>query len=227
MELDIREKYLQIVEEIRKRLIWAEMLSNEPNNNFVFIESTSLQIRKILELVAYLSVLVNREKLNHKDRNEWHPEKIVEVLGTKTTIFYPLPSYMIPPNKERSQPSLIPLGYEAALSQIEFIQAYKMCGNILHAQHPLKNKLNIEKYATENKKLLNKLKNLLRQHTVGIRHGINQYTFLHVEIDFSNNEQTKPPKITGYKSLIFNEKQLKQLFNMDFTNIMDNKGQPS
>lgn len=49
------EQYAYIVSEVRERLLSAEVLANE--QNLVFLESTALQIRKILELIAYLSIL--------------------------------------------------------------------------------------------------------------------------------------------------------------------------
>jgi hypothetical protein len=64
---------------VRDRLLSAEVLSNE--KNLVFVESTALQIRKILELIAYLPTLVNAEKLNHKERTEYHAAKIVDSLS--------------------------------------------------------------------------------------------------------------------------------------------------
>ena len=189
----------------------AKVLSNE--KNLVFIESTSLQIRKILELIAYLSVLVNNEKLNHKEKNEWHPTKIIEALNKKTTIFYPFPSYVFPPSKDGDQPILIPVGYENALSQEDFVSAYNICGKNLHAQHPLKEKSNIEENFIKNKKILDKLKGLLQKHTIGIRHENNKYTFLYVQIDFTNDDDAKPTIIQEYKTHIFNESQLKSIFN--------------
>jgi len=209
------KQYSEIISEIRERIISAEILSNE-KKNIVFIESTSLQIRKILELIAYLSVLVNNEKLNHKSKNEWHPEKIINTLSEKTTIFYPLPSHIFFEDHEKNQPTLIPFGYNSALSQEEFIQAYKQCGSILHAQHPLKDKINIEKYVTEHVTLLNKLKNLLTSHTIGIRHDANKYTFLYVTIDFTNTENTKQSIIREFKAHIYNENELKKIFNMEY-----------
>lgn len=205
------DQYLLIVNEIQERMFSAEILSNE--KNLVFIESTSLQIRKILELIAYLSVLVNNEKLNHKEKNEWHPKIIIEALNKKTTIFYPFPSHIFPPSQDSDQPTLIPFGYKNALSQDEFVSAYKICGKNLHAQHPLKEKSNIGDVFIENKKILDKLKGLLQKHTIGIRHEANKYTFLYVEIDFTNNDNTKPTIIREYKTHIFNESQLKAIFN--------------
>lgn len=206
------DEYSHIVQEIRKRILSAENLSNE--TNLVFIESTSLQIRKIIELIAYLSVLVNIEKLNHKNREEYRANKIIEALNEKTTVFYPLPSYMLTPDENNKEPTLIPLGFGGALSQSEFLYAYKKSGEILHAQHPLKEKLDIEYFFKENKSTLKKLKALLRRHTIGINHGKNKYTFLHVEIDFTNSEFTKETKIWQYHAHIFNEEDLKSIFNI-------------
>ena len=204
-------QYALIVKEIRERILSAEIISNE-NKNIVFIESTSLQIRKILELIAYLSVLVNNEKLNHKSKNEYHAERIIKSLSDKTTVFYPFPSHIIPANNNSEQPTIIPIGYKYALSQDDFIKAYSKCGKILHAQHPLKKNINIEEYVRENQKILNQLKELLTRHTIGIRHDENKYTFLHVEIDFTNNINTKQSIIREYKTHIFNENQLMQIF---------------
>ncbi|WP_417837690.1 hypothetical protein [Thalassospira tepidiphila] len=211
MENFSKEKYSLIINEVRERIFSAEILAEQKNK--VFIESTSLQIRKILELVAYLSVLVNTEKLNYKERTEYHAGRIVDSLIEKTTIFYPLPSYMIHPKEKDEQPTLIPLGYKHALSQKDFRENYKLCGKVLHAQHPLKPESNIEEIYRKNKETLNKIKGLLKSHTIGIKREKQKYTFLHVEIDFSNNENTKDSLIYEYNTHITSEKQLKELFN--------------
>ncbi len=213
MHIFSTDQYSLILQEIRERMYSAEVFSNQ--KNLVFIESTSLQIRKILELIAYLSVLVNNEKLNHKEKNEWRPKIIIEALNKKTIIFYPFPSYVFPPSKDNDEPVLIPFGYKNALSQDDFVKAYKSCCANLHEQHPLKEKLNVEHIFTENKKIINKLKGLLQRHTIGIRHGANKYTFLYVEIDFTNSDTAKPTIIREYKVHILNENQLKTIFNTE------------
>ena len=206
-----KEKYATIVSEIRDRILSAEIFANEKNR--VFIESTSLQIRKILELIAYLSVLVNSEKLNHKQRNEYHASKIIDFLVERTTVFYPLPSHMIHPSEESEQPVLIPLGYKNSLSQIEFREAYKLCGEVVHAQHPLKADLNIQQVFLKNNEILAKIKSLIQSHTIGIQKSKDRYTFLHVEIDFTNHEAPKPSFIREYNTQIYSEEQLLDIFN--------------
>ncbi len=204
------EKYALIVTELRDRLLSAEVLSNE--KSLVFVESTALQIRKILELIAYLSVLVNADKLNHKERAEYHAGKIVDSLDEKTTIHYPFPSRMIHPSRPDDQPVLIPLGYKNALSQSEFKKTYQSCGKVLHAQHPLKQKGDPHELFLNHKRTLGRLKGLLERHTIGIRRAANMYTFLHVEIDFSNDENTRESTIREYNTRIFSEQQLLQIF---------------
>lgn len=204
------EKYSLVLKEIRERLLSADILSEE--ENVVFIESTALQIRKVLELISYLSVLVNSEKLNHKEKSEWHPQKIIEALNAKTTIFYPLPSKMIYSQDKGGEPVLIPLGVMHALSQAEFIEAYGRCGKILHAQHPLKDDINIAHFYTSNKKVLEKVRGLLQNHTIAIRHDAKKYTFLYVEFDFTNDKDSKPTVLREIKTKIFNEIELKTLF---------------
>lgn len=210
MSIFLVEKYTSALNEIRERLISANILSK--NKNVVFIESTALQIRKILELISYLSILVNSGKLNHKERNEWHAQKIIETLDKKTMLFYPLPCRVIPPEEERSQPVLIPLGLKYALSQRDFVHTYNTCGKILHAQHPFKEELDFERYFHANEQALDKIQHLLQNHVIPIGHDTQKYTFLYIEFDFTNNDHTKPTVIREYKSLIYNESQLKALF---------------
>lgn len=204
------EKYQSVLEEIRKRLFSAYVLSKQ--NNVVFIESTALQIRKILELMSYLSMLVNSGKLNHKEKNDWHAQRIIESLASKTTIFYPLPARVIPPDREVDQPILVPLGTKHSLSQAEFGNAYSDCGKVLHAQHPFKDELDYRSYFDKNKQILDKIRNLLQNHVIAVRHDSNKYTFLCVEFDFTHNANTGPTVVRQYKTHIYDEGRLKNLF---------------
>lgn len=201
------EEYSRTMREIHQRIYSAETLAQQ--KNVVFIESTALQIRKILELIAYLSVLVNADKLNHKEKHEWHAQRINLLLSEKTTIYYPLPSRMfVPDNDPTGEPVLIPFSYSGRLSQSDFADAYTKCGKVLHAQHPFKETVDIESYYISNKSVLKKIKGLLENHTIGIRHNSNKYTFLHVECDFSNSEISKPIFIKEYKAHIYDEKDI-------------------
>ncbi len=205
-----KDKYSEMVAELRMRILSAELLTDD--KNYVFIESTSLQIRKILELIAYLSILANGDKLNSDERGDYHAKNIIENLAKKATLFYPFPSHVIPPEQAGGEPTLIPIGYTNALSQSEFSEMYQLCGKVLHAQHPLKSTVDIDNVITKNKQTLLKLKQLLSFHTVGIKKAEDKYTFLYVEIDFTNNKETKDSTIREYNSHIFSERQLLKIF---------------
>lgn len=205
------EKYLETLREIRQRIFSADVFSQQ--KNVFFIESAALQIRKVLELIAYLAVLVNAEKLNHRQKEEWHAQKINEFLAQKTTIFYPFPSKIVCNNNPSREPVLIPFGYAGKLSLVDFAEAYKRCGEMLHAQHPFRNEIDIEGCYQLNKSTLKKIKSLLESHTIGIRHGSNKYTFLSVEFDFSNSETSKPTTIREFKTHIYDESELVKLFS--------------
>ena len=204
------EKYQTALMEIRERLLSAEILSNR--ENVVFIESTALQVRKLLELIAYLSLLVNAEKLSHKEKNDWHADRIINYLVSKTTIFYPLPCRIIAPHSREEEPVLIPLSTKLALSQKDFSSAYSNCGKILHAQHPFQDEIDFMRFSNGNKEALSKIKNLLENHVIAIRHDSKKYTFLSVEFDFTNSDDARPTVIQEYKTQIFDELQLKSLF---------------
>lgn len=211
MELGLQDQYKAIMHEIRVRIIAAEKLSEY--NDAIFIESVSLQIRKTLELLAYLTLLLNRDKVNNKTRDEYHAKKIIEALSQKTSIFYPFPSHIFPPSNKDDQPLLIPLGYGNALTQTEFKCSYQKLGKILHAQHPLKHIVDIEEFKLDNNKTIEKLKNLLRSHTIGVRYDSNKYTFLHTNIDFTHDETASQTVIREYNTHIFSEEQLINIFN--------------
>ncbi|MDE1348517.1 hypothetical protein [Vibrio aestuarianus] len=212
---EYQDIYCQIVEEIRLRVLYAEGLALG-GDDIVFIESVTLQIRKILELIAYLSIIVNRKSLNHDERNAYHAKKIIENLQDKTEIFYPFPSRMIF-SDSGVEPTLIPLPQDNYLSISEFVKLYQMCGKVLHAQHPMKKKLNFSEIKYNNSVYLEKLKDLLAYHTIPVRLNDHEYVFLSVEIDFSNSSSTRNPKVREYRSHIYNEEQLIEIFHGKFS----------
>ncbi|HDY8044062.1 hypothetical protein ABMX65_20535 [Vibrio vulnificus] len=206
------ETYLKIICEIRDRIHAAESLSEV--ENLVFIESTSLQIRKVLELIAYLSVLVNGDKLNSKERSEYHAKKIVESLNEKTTIFYPFPSSVVesPDGKDKT---IFPLYHESSLSQVEFKEAYQLCGKVLHAQHPLKTKVDFQDIKRKNHNYLQRIKSLMTQHTIPVKRANSVYTFLYVKVDFSERATPRHPFIREFSADVSSEEQLVEIFSWE------------
>lgn len=204
----VKEKYLYIMNDLRNKTISAERLSEERNQ--IMIESTSLQLRMILELISYLFVVVNQDKFNSKQKGEWSPTKFIENLQDEVSIFYPTPCYDVIED-EIGEPSVISKGFQNALNISELQDAYKNYNNALHAFHPFKiKKLTNDELWILNINIIREVKELLTNHVITIKESDNLYSFLYTKIDF--NEKEKPIYIKQYKVNVTNEENLLKIF---------------
>jgi hypothetical protein len=205
----VKEKYLYIMNDLRNKTISAETLSKERNQ--IMIESTSLQLRMILELISYLFVVVNQDKFNSKQKGEWSPTKFIENLQDKVSIFYPTPCSVI--EDETGEPTVIPRGFQHALNISELKEAYKNYNNALHAFHPFKTKkLTDDELWVLNTNIIRQVKELLTNHIITIKESDNLYSFLYSEIDFNNNKNETPIYLKQYKCNTTNEGTLLKIF---------------
>ena len=192
----IKEKYLYIMDELRNRIIFAENLSKEKNK--IMIESTALQLRMVLELISYLFVVVNQDKFNNKEKQNWSPSVFIDNLKDKISIFYPTPCYLF--EDDIGEPTVIPRGFRHSLNISELKEAYKIYNNALHAFHPFKSKkISLEELLILNKNILSQSKELLSDHLITIKESDNLYSFLHTRIDFNSTKETNPTYIKQYK----------------------------
>ena len=206
----VKEKYLFIMNELRNKVISAEALTKEKNQ--IMIESTSLQLRMILELISYLFVIVNHDKFNSKQKKDWSPTKFIENLQDKVSIFYPTPCYLY--EDETGEPTVIPRGFEHALNIFELKEAYKNYNNALHAFHPFKpKKLTNDELWILNQNTIRQVKELLGNHIITIKGTNNLYNFLHTEIDFNTKDVAKPIYMKQYNVQVTNENAMLSIFN--------------
>ena len=101
-------------------------------------ESICLQFRKILELIAFSSLIANKPQYSaiHKNfESHWNAELLLKDLGRINPDFYPKPIQEIPSKTTGVVNDLTPItdGY---LSKDDFIHIYKKCGGMLHALNP-------------------------------------------------------------------------------------------
>lgn len=205
----VKEKYLYIMNDLRNKIISAEKLSEVKNQ--IMIESTSLQLRMILELISYLFVVVNQDKFNSKQKEEWSPTKFIENLQDKVSIFYPTPCLIM--EDETGEPIVFPRDFKQALNISELKEAYKNYNNALHAFHPFKTKkLTNDQLWVLNVNIMRQVKALLANHIITIKESANMYSFLYSEIDFNGDEKVKPIYIKQYKVNITNEEALLKIF---------------
>ena len=129
--------YLRNMQKIKWRLnAISEIRSKKKTTTYEHtnIEFCALQIRKILELIAFSSLISNVDIYNEKLNNikkMWNAELILKDIERIHPDFYPKAIYVNPRNKEewleRSEP---------CLTRDKFVKAYNKCGKYLHEASP-------------------------------------------------------------------------------------------
>jgi hypothetical protein len=130
-----RSKYLSLMWEIGMRLdVLREFSSGRASTTYpqTDIESQALQLRKVLELIAYSSLVPNRkayEAVRSDIRKDWHANRIIAKIERINPNFYPIPI-------ERLKGNTTQLKRSGFLTKRQFVQLYDRCGTILHAKNP-------------------------------------------------------------------------------------------
>ena len=135
-------------------------------------ESICLQFRKILELIAFSSLIANKSQYSaiHKDfESHWNADYLLKDLSRVNPDFYPKPVEEKPSKASGTVNDLIPIanGY---LTKDDFIQIYKKCGGMLHALNPYGSKTGyhyFEKSFPEWRQKLIRLLNCHEVHLIG------------------------------------------------------------
>lgn len=136
------------------------------------IESLCLQFRKILELIAFSSLIANKPQYSavHKNfESHWNAELLLKDLRRVNPDFYPKPIEERPSVEPSIKNELHPVkdGY---LTEEDFIHIYKKCGGMLHALNPYGSKTGyhyFEKSFPEWRRKLIRLLNCHQVHLVG------------------------------------------------------------
>ncbi|AZR40728.1 hypothetical protein MTMN5_01277 [Marinobacter salarius] len=126
------------------------------------IESEALQLRKLLELIAYSSLVSYQEayrSVRSDIAKDWHAARILRKIETINPEFYPVPIKGFSKqgwNKVRG-------GY---LTRKQFERLYDKCGAMVHAQNPfLKGKSSLAFHSSV-PEYLGRIEILLSEHVV-------------------------------------------------------------
>lgn len=162
----IRRKYLNLMWEAEKRLEVLNGFVNEEINTLYLqttIESEALQLRKLLELIAYAS-LVSHKKEYENVRNDiskdWHASRILRKIEQLNPGFYPVPTNGVKNGKWNNLKG----GF---LTRKQFETLYDKCGNVLHSKNPF-SKVSQRSLAFHKKvpDYVARIEKLLTEHTV-------------------------------------------------------------
>lgn len=135
------KRYANGMVEIRQRLGIARAtvarIRETQNQDLVSTETIFLQMRKVCELIAFGSLIANRDLYaqHHAEfAKDWRLKRMVERLKKINPAFFPVPTAA----PVQTAPGHFHLGTSVALSvtEDELVTLYDTCGRILHTRNP-------------------------------------------------------------------------------------------
>lgn len=169
------EHYCMLMGELKLRLrsleadaVLIESFGLELTDDQVFVyERACLQLRKILELIAFASLVANKQKFASAYPNFaefWRAQKIMAKLKTTNRFFYPLPVRETIQNRVLNVEDIPDGGW---LTEEECAKLIDLCGDRLHIPNPFapKTVADLERSLTE---WIARIKALLSIHTVAL-----------------------------------------------------------
>jgi hypothetical protein len=140
MEQDGMDKYRILMETVKLRIALIDDMMHGKCNlpDIPLIESAALQFRKVLELVAFGSLVANEKvyKATHANfAKEWNAKNLLARLGKLNANFYPIPVKQVQPDKPGIllRHEKVTQGY---LTNKDFIDAYQQCSELIHTTNP-------------------------------------------------------------------------------------------
>ncbi|EKF9303240.1 hypothetical protein O1B50_003878 [Vibrio cholerae] len=167
MESNI-SRCLELLSEIKGRHIVIGNLNILGESKYceTQIEHACLQIRKILELIAFASLVSNIELYKSQYENFakfWNAEIMLRDMERVNSNFYPQPVTQVLRNGIMHIDNKTDDNY---LTKVKFLKVYKKCGAIMHADNPYGSKIDYGYYRSELPKWLNDIAALLNSFSI-------------------------------------------------------------
>ena len=182
-----RKKYCQLFQECRYRIFALEgFISGESKTLYpqTTIEIAALQLRKILELIAFSSLVSHKDsyiEMRKDIARDWHAERILKKVSQINPNFYP-----IPVNGAKSQDwNKLKQGF---LTRNQFSKLYDRCSDLLHAENPFARKRDPFVFNDSVAENIDRIKLLLQEHLVQLA---NSNEWLKVFVPFDEGEPIK------------------------------------
>ena len=161
-ELDVQQ-YSELMEQIKLKVDAIEGLMDMPGIiNQTRVESVCLQLRMILELIMFSSLVSNKDawrKSQDKLRKAWNVKKIMKDLQAIHVRYYPEPRGDV----------------RDFLTQDRLVSVYDRLNGIIHAENPLGAGVNLRRCIESIPKWLKWIGNLLTEHKVFLYHHPNVF----------------------------------------------------
>jgi hypothetical protein len=162
-------KYCNLMEQVKLRISVIDFfLSRARLDQPPGLESIGLQLRKILELVAFGSLVANRNAYSavySGFTKDWNAGELLKKLEKVNPDFYPKPIIELPSHKEGIQSEFVVRGPDY-LSKQDFIEVYGRCGVLMHAANPFGSGIDYSYYQQNVPIWRTQLINLLNTHEI-------------------------------------------------------------
>lgn len=160
--------YCDHMEEIKKRLEIVDSVVDSKvttGNESKDAEIICLQIRKVLEMIAFASIISNEEKYSEAYSNistHWRIGDILKKLEAINPKYYPTPvKYGKSKNEGVIHFDLVEEGY---LTVDDLIKLYDKCSKILHTWNPYRTEPRIVDFGLSIQEWVNRIRRLLDIH---------------------------------------------------------------
>jgi len=173
------QKYCDLMEEVKRRISVVDFFFTGGGHALykpTTVESVGLQIRKVLELIAFGSLAANKEIYSanyEKFATSWNARLLLRDLERINRDFYPKPVVEAPYPDPRVLHQLKDREADYLTKQ-EFEKAYEKCGAIMHAENPYGSRINYDYYLERLPAWRTQIVNLLNNHQIRL---VNQKGF--------------------------------------------------
>ena len=173
-------KYLAMMDEIKRRTAVIRAL-NEGKAHLLYdttsIESMYLQLRKVLELIAFGSLAANKDlysQVHAGFARDWNPKRLLERLEGINPHFFPEPIHQ----HSSDDPNIVRQWLNRTgdfLTKDDLITLYNRCGMILHAENPYGSRIDYKGCKAEVTGWCEQIYNLLNAHLIRLIGDPNLY----------------------------------------------------
>jgi hypothetical protein len=178
-------RYCNLMEDIKRRIAVVDQLGSATGLVLppqVRVESIYLQYRKILELIAFGSLVSNLDKFSKvyaRFSKYWNAADLFRDLARVNKEFYPRPKLEEPSPDPKVKRHLVDKqgGY---LTRGEFLELYGRAGDILHERNPYAGPSELEWFLKNAESWRDKIMGLLNTHVIHLV-GMPGFYLIHMQ----------------------------------------------
>lgn len=172
MKTDL-QKYQQRLFEIKQRTeVITKYLQKKQSTGYLIteVEFLCLQFRKIIEEIAFLSLIANKQQYSaqfEKLERHWNARLIFQDLERINPQFYPEPSKQVEKKNKKGERYFefqeITSGF---MTKKDAVKIYEKCGGMMHSNNPYRDERDIKKLYDQFPTWLNKVIKLMNHHSI-------------------------------------------------------------